>query len=99
VDCNGTAAGTSELTGIIGASSDGVAPDDITVFASEVMFSGRDTSPSIGLWISNGTAAGTFELTGIGGTDASGSIPATSRFSAARCCSTATMRPEIETCG
>jgi hypothetical protein len=65
---NGAAAGTSELTGIIGANPGGLLPStpDMTVFNNEVLFDGADAT-SYGLWVTNGTAAGTFELTGISG--------------------------------
>ena len=67
---NGTAAGTSELTGISGASSGGLDPGDFTVLNGEVLFDGDN-----GLWISDGTALGTHELTGISGADAGGFEP------------------------
>jgi ELWxxDGT repeat protein len=61
-ESNGTAAGTYELTGISGAASDGLGPNDITAFG-EALFSGHDGSGDWGLWVTNGTAAGTHELT------------------------------------
>src|SRR5262249_12508630 len=71
---DGTAPGTSELTGITGASTS-LLPNDLSVFNGEFLFSGVDTSGNTGLWVSNGTAAGTFELTGIGGASTSGARP------------------------
>ena len=73
---NGTAAGTHELTGIIGANSNGLAPYDLTVFNGEVLFNGTDASGQNGLWVTNGTAAATYELTGIIGVSANGLSPA-----------------------
>jgi ELWxxDGT repeat protein len=71
---NGTAAGTSELTGISGANPifDGLRAEDMTVFNSEVFFNGEEppflgATPVYGLWVTDGTAAGTHELTGISG--------------------------------
>src|SRR5262249_34977854 len=65
---DGTAAGTHELTGIAGADPFfGLSPSGFTVFTSEVLFSGSDTTNQFGLWVTDGTAAGTHELTGIVG--------------------------------
>jgi ELWxxDGT repeat protein len=65
---DGTAGGTHELTGISGASANGLAPRDLTQFhGGEVLFRGTDVSGNLGLWITDGTIAGTHELTGITG--------------------------------
>jgi hypothetical protein len=76
---NGTAAGTSELTGISGAFQSGILfdlpaplPPSFTVFNGEVLFEGTDASGHFGLWATDGTAAGTFELTGISGANSGG---------------------------
>src|ERR1700722_15968026 len=72
---DGTAAGTSELTGISGASTSGVNPFTFTLFGragSELLFGGADEANYTGLWVTNGTAAGTSELTGISGVYANG---------------------------
>jgi ELWxxDGT repeat protein len=74
---NGTAAGTAQVAGIVGAFSgglfNGVAHPDFTSFDGSVLFEGRDTSGNYGLWVtSNGTAAGTHEISGISGADAKG---------------------------
>jgi hypothetical protein len=68
----GTAAGTSEVgglhsTGIVGASSIGIAPADLTLFNGEVIFRGIDVFGLYSLWETDGTAAGTHEILGIGG--------------------------------
>ena len=67
---DGTAVGTHELTGIAGASTTGLGldPGGLTVFGSEVLFSGADTSGVIGLWETDGTAGGTHEITVVGAT-------------------------------
>src|SRR5262249_32186433 len=64
---NGTVAGTFELTGINGASTDGLDPSNFTLFNGEVLFNGTDVAGNSGLWRTNGTVAATFELTGISG--------------------------------
>jgi hypothetical protein len=66
---NGVAAGTMELTGIVGENSSGLNPTGLTVFNNEVLFNGKDsTGPGLlGLWVTTGTSAGTHEITGIGG--------------------------------
>jgi ELWxxDGT repeat protein len=71
---NGTAAGTSELTGISGAFAGGILRygGDLTVFNNEVLFGGIDASGVNGLWVTNGTAVGTYELTGISGARSNG---------------------------
>jgi ELWxxDGT repeat protein len=69
---NGTAAGTSELTGISGASTNGLDVQGMVVLGGEVLFDGFDAAGVDGLWVTNGTGAGTHELTGISGTDSSG---------------------------
>ena len=74
---NGTAAGTRELTGIAGAltSGGGLDPTDFTVYDGEALFSGYDSSGSLGLWVTNGTVAGTHELTGVAAAAAAGLAP------------------------
>jgi hypothetical protein len=76
---NGTAAGTTEITGIGRAASTGVNPTDITVFNGKALFNGADTAGHLGLWMTDGrTAAGTQELggsTGISGAAATGLDP------------------------
>jgi len=74
---NGTAAGTSELTGVGGAYSGGLYPSDITVLGGEVLFEGQDATANEGLWVTDGTVAGTYELIGISGvsTGAGGLVP------------------------
>ena len=65
-ETNGTAAGTFEFTGIIGANSDGLfygINPDFTVSNGEVLFTGMDDAGHEGLWVTNGTASGTLELT------------------------------------
>jgi ELWxxDGT repeat protein len=73
---DGTGAGTTELTGIAGASASGVFGSnqnpDFTVFGGMVLFDGLDASNHLGLWVTDGTAAGTTELTGISGANANG---------------------------
>jgi ELWxxDGT repeat protein len=76
---DGTSAGTSELTGIAGASTGidvtngagadpaGLNPSNIIVYNSELLFSGWDANGLAGLWVSDGTAVGTHERTGIPG--------------------------------
>jgi ELWxxDGT repeat protein len=64
---NGTAAGTSEITGIgntpnNGGDFGGLDPFDLTAFNGEVLFSGTDAANHLDLWVTNGTANGTFEL-------------------------------------
>ena len=66
---DGTAVGTQELTGVVGADSAGLAPSDLTVYNGEVLFRGLDQSGRPQLWITNGTVAGTKELTGIVGAE------------------------------
>jgi ELWxxDGT repeat protein len=72
---NGTAGGTSELTGISGAFSGGIFSSvfgpAFAVFNGEVLFEGTDASNKQGLWVTNGTSAGTHELTGIAGASTS----------------------------
>jgi ELWxxDGT repeat protein len=66
---DGTAAGTHELTGIVGADASGIDPTSMTVFNGQVLFSGRDAAGNYQLWATDGTTAGTHELTGIAGAD------------------------------
>ena len=79
---NGTAAGTSEITGINGTASTGINPTDITVFGGIALFNGASSANAagpaghLGLWMTNG--AGTAELggsTGISGASATGLDP------------------------
>ena len=74
---NGTAAGTRELTDIVGAltSDGGLDPTDFTVYDGEALFSGYDSSGGFGLWVTNGTVAGTHELTGVAAAAAAGLAP------------------------
>jgi ELWxxDGT repeat protein len=63
---DGTTATTHELTGINGASPNGLSPEELTTISpAEVLFRGTDIDGNLGLWITNGTAGGTHELTGI----------------------------------
>jgi ELWxxDGT repeat protein len=67
---DGTAAGTSELTGISGIYTGGAgwSPTGFTLFNNnQVLFAGEDASLRDGLWVTDGTAGGTHELTGISG--------------------------------
>jgi ELWxxDGT repeat protein len=73
---DGTAEGTHEITGISGASSDGLNPRELTVLGDEVLFEGTNASGTSGLWITDGTAQGTHEITGISGADPNGIISA-----------------------
>ena len=63
-ETDGTAAGSHELTGIVGASTaaTGLDPSYLTVYNGEVLFNGIDSSGLYELWETNGTAAGTHEL-------------------------------------
>src|SRR5262249_7433711 len=64
---NGTAAGTHELTGIIGANTGEVflgASPGFAVFNGEALFQGKDAAGISGLWATDGTAAGTHEIMG-----------------------------------
>src|SRR5215471_3629501 len=62
-----TGTGTHELTGIVGANTNGgVNPTFITILGNKILFDGDDAT-SAGVCVSDGTAAGTHELTGIGG--------------------------------
>ena len=73
---NGTAGGTQELTGIVGAAT-GFNPFDFTVFNGKALFNGVDTAGNLGLWTTDGTVAGTKELTGIAGVRATGGLDPT----------------------
>src|SRR5579872_486446 len=80
-ETNGTASGTFELTSsggppvagqpsIIGEPPYGFLPGvydslDLTVFNNQVLFIGRYTQTSYGLWTTDGTAAHTVQLSGI----------------------------------
>ena len=81
-ETDGTAAGTHELIGIVGAGKGGpgggdfvdadhippfVAANYFTLYNGEAWFGGYDTSGQPGLWETDGAAAGTHELTGIAG--------------------------------
>ena len=80
---NGTAAGTYELTGIVGAGTGyvgvGIVPrfvaSNFALYNGEVWFAGFDTSGQDGLWETDGTAASTHELTGIAGASSTGLDP------------------------
>ncbi len=83
---NATAAGTTEVggvpgatgyTGISGAASTGVNPTDMTIYNGEVLFNGVDNigSGELGLWVTNGTAGGTHEITGIANVSPTGIDP------------------------
>ena len=87
---NGTAAGTSELTGIAGqltganpnTNIPGFDPSGFLVYNGEVLFAGTDSSGNgPGLWVTNGTAAGLTRSPA-----PAVSVPATSPFTRARCC-------------
>ena len=68
---DGTAGGTHELIGVVGADATGLAPSDLTVYNGEVLFRGLDHRAAR----SSGherTAAGTHELTGIVGAATTG---------------------------
>ena len=57
---NGTATGTTEITGIDGTASTGINPTDMTVFNGKALFNGaRRGRRNLGLWTTDGTAAGT----------------------------------------
>ena len=86
---NGTAAGTSEVTGIAGANSSGLYPSGLTLYNGEVLFSGLNASGHYGLWVTNGAASGTYELTGIAGASVTGLSPGDLRSTTERCSSTA----------
>jgi FG-GAP-like repeat len=76
-ETDGTAAGTHELTGIVGAQTkgSGLSPSDLTVLNGQVLFSGVDSSGHTGLWTTDGIAAGTHELTNVGGAWTAGLDP------------------------
>jgi ELWxxDGT repeat protein len=70
---NGTAFGTSELTGIANAYGGGLFSNgsgsinpDITVDGNVAFFDGYDGSGHLQLWVTNGTAAGTSEVVAAG---------------------------------
>jgi ELWxxDGT repeat protein len=66
---DGTPAGTSQIP-VAGAASGGLNLSNLTVFGSEVLFSGQDAAGHNGLWVTDGTAAGTSELTVAGAASA-----------------------------
>jgi ELWxxDGT repeat protein len=68
---DGTAQGTHELTGIVGAALS-LNPQAIAVLNGKALFDGRDANGAYSLWVTDGTAQGTHELTGIVGTDPNG---------------------------
>ena len=72
---DGTAGGTTEVTGINGADSTGINPTDLTVFNGKVLFNGEDAAGNFGLWTTDGTADNTQELTPIGAVAATGLNP------------------------
>jgi ELWxxDGT repeat protein len=71
---NGTTAGTHELTGIAGRSSNGINPSALTAINGEVFFNGTDLNNKQSLWETDGTVAGTHELA-IGGVGSGGLNP------------------------
>ena len=84
---DGTAAGTSELTGISGAYSGGlfayyelvnagfyIDANGFAKFNGEVLFPGENAAGKLGLWVTDGTAKGTHELTGISGAYSGGIV-------------------------
>jgi hypothetical protein len=76
---NGTGAGTSEITGVVGAEASGLHPEDITTFYSSAfgyyaLFEGYDSGDRAGLWVTTGTGANTHELLPISGTDTANGI-------------------------
>jgi hypothetical protein len=70
---DGSVSGTKEIAGIADAATaaqGGLAPTDLTVVGSKVLFDGTDASGSVGVWETDGTAAGTKELLpGVDATD------------------------------
>ena len=78
---NGTAAGTTEITGIDGAASGGINPTDITVFDGKALFNSASGTNAagpagdLGLWTTDGTAGGTKELIPTAGAAAAGLNP------------------------
>ena len=64
-ETDGTASGTKELIGIVGAADSGLAPSDLTALNGHLFFNGSDSNGELGLWETDGTAAGTHELTGV----------------------------------
>ena len=74
---NGTGSGTSELS-VSGAYDNGghpyLAPIDLTVFGSKVLFNGVDVNHNQNLWVTNGTGPGTSELS-VSGTGSIGGQP------------------------
>jgi ELWxxDGT repeat protein len=73
---DGTGPGTHELTGINGASANGLFTNlpspDFTVLNGHALFAGFATNGSLGLWVTDGTAPGTHELTGVNGANSNG---------------------------
>src|SRR5262249_16867108 len=69
---DGTAAGTSQLTGISGAAPGRLFARSPTALNGKVLFAAEDTAQNDGLWVTDGTSAGTSELTGISGTASDG---------------------------
>jgi len=77
---NGTASGTTEIgglynSGVSGADTGGLVPSALTVYGSEVLFSGADSTGGVGLWVTNGTAGGTTEIGGSHNSGVSGVAP------------------------
>jgi ELWxxDGT repeat protein len=77
---NGTLGGTHEVTGINGASPNGIFylvnnPNFTSLNNGEVLFEGTNAAGHNGLWVTDGTAAGTHELTGISGASNGGINP------------------------
>ena len=72
---NGTASGTLEITGVVGANMSGLNPQYLTNLNGGMLFNGTDASGIQGLWVTNGTATGTYELTNISGANPAGLDP------------------------
>src|SRR5262249_52889208 len=73
---DGTAVGTHEITGITGAYTGGLNPQNIIAFNNGLLFEGLDPNLSETLWVSDGTGAGTHQATGIiGASTARGMSP------------------------
>ena len=72
---DGTAAGTQELTSVVGASPASLSPQYFMTYNGEALFNGTDASGNNNLWTTDGTAAGTHEITGVTGASPSGLDP------------------------
>jgi ELWxxDGT repeat protein len=60
---------------VSGASASGLSPSNVVVVNGQVLFSGLDSSGSLGLWTTNGTAGGTQELAPISNVSLIGVAP------------------------